>query len=245
VYGIDDAPFTQEFHWIESHGKINVGGFFAEYEFVYEFGKYAKFDDGIPLSDIDDEGWEWYINARYSFGPAYVGALWGYSQGNDPNSEDHEGGIVTNGWGVWQPCLILWNDWLDRFGGNIGHYTDGTSERELDSAFNNANLLQVYGGYNPVPKLALKASFSWAWADEQDAGTKDHVLKGHDDEIGYELDLTASYKIFDNLEYMVGFAYLWTGDYFKGFKGVGGDGDRHGQDIDDDYLIINQLSLTF
>jgi len=231
------GPFTMSFHWVESHGKFNKGGFFAEYEFVYEWGKYAEFDDGVPLSDIDDEGIEWYINAKYSFGPGYVGALWGYSQGDDPGSRDHEGGIVLNGWGVWQPCLILWNDWLDRFGGNLGHNTSGASRRELDSAFNNANVIQVYGGYNPVPKLALKASLSYAWADEKDVGSPGHVVKGVDDEMGYEFDIQASYKIFDNLEYMVGFGYLWTGDFFQGT-------DTHAE-IDDDYLIMHQLSLTF
>jgi hypothetical protein len=36
---------------------------------------------------------------------------------------------------------------------------------------------------------------------------------------------------------MVGFGYLWTGDYFKG--------DDATAEIDDDYLIINKLTLTF
>jgi hypothetical protein len=34
--------------------------------------------------------------------------------------------------------------------------------------------------------------------------------------LGSELDLTMKYKIYNNLEYMVGAAYLRTSDYFKG-----------------------------
>jgi len=33
---------------------------------------------------------------------------------------------------------------------------------------------------------------------------------------GKELDLRATYKIYDQLTYNVGLAYLWTGDWYKG-----------------------------
>ncbi|HRS88034.1 MAG TPA: hypothetical protein P5269_10455, partial [Syntrophales bacterium] len=57
------------------------------------------------------------------------------------------------------------------------------------------------------------------------------------DKIGTELDLIATYKIFDNLEYMLGAGYLWTGDYFKGF-------DTNNV-VKDNYIITHKLTLNF
>jgi len=50
------------------------------------------------------------------------------------------------------------------------------------------------------------------------------------------LDVSATYKIYDNLSYMVGAGYLWTGDYFKGAKNA---------TIGNDYAILNKLTLNF
>ena len=63
-------------------------------------------------------------------------------------------------------------------------------------------------------------------------------VQGDDDEYGSEFDITATYKIYDNLSYMVGFGYLCAGDYFEGR-----DDDRG--NTDDNYLVMNKLTLTF
>jgi len=55
--------------------------------------------------------------------------------------------------------------------------------------------------------------------------------------MGMEVDVKASYKIYDNLTYMVGAGYLWTGDYFK--KGVST------AKIGNDYILMNRLTLSF
>jgi hypothetical protein len=51
------------------------------------------------------------------------------------------------------------------------------------------------------------------------------------------VDLTATYKITNNLSYMLGGGYLFTGDYYKGLNDA--------NQIDDDFLVINKLTLTF
>jgi hypothetical protein len=55
--------------------------------------------------------------------------------------------------------------------------------------------------------------------------------------IGNEFDISATYKIYDNLSYMIGFAYLWAGDAFKG--------SNASAQIDNDYLLTHKLTLTF
>ena len=57
------------------------------------------------------------------------------------------------------------------------------------------------------------------------------------DVYGTEVDLTATYKIYDNLSYMVGFGYLFTGDYFKGQTATA--------QLSNDYIVMHRLTLTF
>jgi hypothetical protein len=94
----------------------------------------------------------------------------------------------------------------------------------------NAHLFQVYAGYKPMPKLDVKAAVSYAMCDEEQ-------FAGQDDEIGIEADLTAAYKIYDNLTYTVGFGYLWAGDFYKGSNSA--------NQIDDTYLLMHRLDLSF
>jgi hypothetical protein len=57
------------------------------------------------------------------------------------------------------------------------------------------------------------------------------------DVYGTEIDVTATYKIYDNLSYMVGLGYLFTGDYFKGTDPTA--------KITNDYILMHKLTLTF
>jgi len=242
-------PFgaKMDLHWIESHGRYTYGPLLAEYEFIYEFGKLWNYQDGgnaVAGDDIDSEAFEWFINLKYTHGPAYVGFQYGYSSGTDwsdlKNDHDNSGFTVV-GYGIWQPTLILFNNWFDRFAGPNGgrdrnpafaNYTYNNTFVN-GSSFANASLYQLYGGYSPIPKLGLKASIAFVQADE--------TWKHQDDYIGTELDLSASYKIYDNLEYMVGFGYLWAGDYWEGPFYP----DPTKQKKDDDYMLVNQLTLSF
>ena len=190
--------------------------------------------------EVDIDGLSVYLNGKFNFGPAYVGAMFAYIKGQDPNDEDV---TISHGGGQdWDPCLILGNDRYTKWQG--GRYASapgwgapgGNPFRDNNSTAGgahaydekNAFFYQVYVGYNPIPKLALKAAFTYVKADE--------TLPGYDDHIGNELDITAAYKIYPNLEYMVGFGYLWTGDWYKGTTSTS---------VDDNYLLMHQLTLTF
>lgn len=197
---------------------------YVEGEYQYLVGKLSDWDKHVDLSDIDYEAMQWYLLLRYTVGPVYFGVQYAHSDGDDPDTEDTSEAVLTPGYGNWQPCHILFNDWLDRWRGPLGGHA------RISSLFVNADLYQVFAGYSPMLKLSFKASYTIANADEKPAG-----FVG--DEYGSEFDLTATYKIYDNLEYMVGFAYLWTGDYFKGYSA--------GNRIDDSYLVMHQLTLSF
>jgi len=236
---------TLDTYFLDLYFKATIGPVYIEAEYANWWGDYAKFDNlstvkgipgavwnapgmpgsmGIPQNDVDLESQQWYLMAKLNLGPAYVGAQYAYSSGDDPSTLDKSEAWPSPGYSLWQPCLILFEDWTDRWSSSLG--SGGTT----NNLFVNASLYQIFGGYNPMPKLGIKASFTYAVADEKPTNYVD-------DDYGYEADLTVSYKIYDNLEYMVGFGYLWAGDYYKGTSST--------FKVDDDYLVMHKLTLTF
>jgi hypothetical protein len=95
---------------------------------------------------------------------------------------------------------------------------------------NNAWFFQLKGGARPIAALDIMASVSYAFADQKPTGFLNKPY-------GTEVDLTATYKITNNLSYMLGAAYLFTGDYYKGTSNL--------NQVADNYMIINKLTLTF
>jgi hypothetical protein len=85
-------------------------------------------------------------------------------------------------------------------------------------------------GVKPTPGLDLMLQASQAQADKKPAG----FTRGT---YGTEVDNTGTYKITNNLSYMTDFSYLFTGDYVKGKNGA--------NKIDDDYILMNKLTLRF
>lgn len=190
-------------------------------------GNRTAYDPGWA-GDLDMEGFTAYVMGKYNIGAGYAGALFAYAQGDDPYEKDTLGGLL-NGGEEWNPMLILWNKDLVKWGGRMGGVKDYTTGKAMENAF----LVQVFGGYKVNEKLDLFGAFAWAQADE--------TLNYVDDEIGYELDVKATYKIFDNLDYEVAFGYFWAGDWYKGKVSPG----TTGYDIDDNYLLFHKLSLKF
>ena len=96
---------------------------------------------------------------------------------------------------------------------------------------NNAWFFQGRVGVKPTSQSDVMLSLAYARADEKP--DSDYVDKAY----GWEVDLTGTYKITNNLSYMLGLGYLFTGDYFKG--------ESHSNEVQNDFLVINKLTLTF
>jgi hypothetical protein len=103
-----------------------------------------------------------------------------------------------------------------------------------DTGMYNAWLLQGRAGVRPIDKLDIMASLSYAVADNKTLMYFPDAVSGV---YGTEIDLIGTYKINNNLTYMLGAAYLFTGDYFKGYN--------PDSEVRDNYLLINKLTLTF
>jgi hypothetical protein len=201
-----------------------------------------------------------YAHAKYDLKPAYMGAKFVYISGDDQSNSDKATGSILQSLQMnrsFYPTLILWNDdyqsSVGNIQGNVPAGATGTNRRTGQSyavrqEMDNVWFYQVYAGFKPTSKMDVKMAVSLANADKKpksDVGTVGkpgyyggaNVTEFVSSQYGTELDLTASYKIYDNLTYMIGAGYLWAGDYFKGYD--------NSAVVSNNYLLTHKLTLTF
>ena len=218
------------FHLLSPYVKATFGPVFIESEVDYFFGK--GFKSEIPgVADVKVNGWGAYIHAKVNLGPAWVGAQVGYSSGDDyadtNKSKTNPGGAGTD----WNPALILLNDEIT--GWTNARASSGRGYPQTSQKFN-VIIYNVYAGFKPMPKLEVGAALTYMTAADRHLNATTEAISK---KLGTEFDVTATYKIYDNLSYMVGAGYLWTGDYFKGASATA--------TVDNDYMLMNKLSLSF
>ncbi len=231
AYRLADARPTannkKRYYLLTPFAQGKIGPVALQAEFNYAWGKENEFDSDTFLADVDMQNISAWIDAVANFGLFYVGGTAAYVSGDDPGTTDkREGGTLTGGID-WNPCLIMWNYDLTYWVGNINGYNNARQS----SPMSNAWFFQARGGVRPVDRLDIMASVSCANAD------KKPTAAWVNNSYGYELDLTATYRITNNLSYMLGGGYLFTGDFYKG--------ESDANAIRDNYLLINKLTLTF
>ncbi|MCX5856121.1 MAG: hypothetical protein NTZ24_16380 [Deltaproteobacteria bacterium] len=235
---------TATLHVLDPYVKMTFGPVYVESEIVWITGKATKYEAPVTTADVDASELGFYIKANVDLKPAYVGAMFLYVQGDDYGSATKKNGgwlAALNAGSVFEPCLIFGSYWYNHAAGiTAGGYAATADQYKY--FFDNIWFAQGYVGAKPIPKLDVQLNYSWMKADQKPRATKGVAVSTTNkeyvsDAIGQEVDLKVTYKIFDNLSYMVGGAYFFTGDYFKGTNAD--------NKIDDNYLIMHQLNLTF
>ncbi|MBE0559087.1 MAG: hypothetical protein IH628_17805 [Proteobacteria bacterium] len=220
-----------QYHTLAPYMKATFGPVYVEAELIYTGGKTRKYESPATAPDMDKEGFGGYALARVKLGPAYVGGQFGYSSGDPNNTEKDKTGPASST--SWKPCLIFGeaNLTLWHYGRALGIGNPNVPNAQ-NTTNNKQNLLlyQIHGGFNPTPKMNIEGALAYMTADKK----PNNFVS---DKYGWEADIKASYKIYDNLTYMVGAGYFSTGDYFKGTS----DNNKVGND----YLLMNQLTLNF
>jgi hypothetical protein len=218
------AGFKTEVAGLAPYAMLTFGPVSLQAEILYAFGKFANFEIAAPF-DIKVDNWAGWIDATADLGMFYVGGSLAYVAGDDPGTPDKlEGGLFNGGYN-WNPCLLMWNYDRTYWAGTIGGYNSTSNS----SAFSNGYFAQLRGGVRPIDKLDIMVSVSYAKADK--------IGNNIDREYGYEVDLTATYKITNNLSYMLGGGYWFVGDWYKGIS--------EANKVDDNFMVINKLTLTF
>jgi hypothetical protein len=224
-----DTGYVTNAYKLIPYFKTQLGPVAFQGEFEYTFGNLVKMENNLLGSkNADISAWSVFLDATANLGIAYVGGSFVYLSGDNPDTKDKvEGGIVNTAGLDWNPCLIMFNTidtqyWAGSFGGY-----DGSA---VDNEMSNIYFFQGRVGVKPIPQLDAMLSVSYAEADKKPTGF-DHSS------YGWEVDVTGTYKITNNLSYMLGIGYLFTGDYYKGISGSNA--------LVDDYMLINKLTLSF
>jgi len=202
-----------------------IGPVSLQAEFNYLTGD-QKYELPSVTPDKKLENMSGWVDATADFGMIYAGGSIAYVSGDDPGTGDKTEGGLLNGGRDWSPCLIMWNYERTNWAGSLAGYNLAAQ----DTAMANGWFFQARGGVKPIPELDIRASVSYANADKKPAGFVKNAY-------GYEVDVTATYKITNNLSYMLGVGYLFTGDYYKGASDA--------NSLSNDYLVLNKLTLTF
>jgi hypothetical protein len=135
--------------------------------------------------------------------------------------------------------LTYWVGGLPGYGGTYNY--SGGQPNTIFGGMTNAWFFQLNGGIRPIAKVDVNASVSYAMADQVPNGYSS------DKSYGWELDVTGTYKITNNLSYMLGVGYWWVGDYYKGGYDPNAPNANNPSEnkLRDNYMIINKLALTF
>ena len=185
-------------------------------------------DYDTATGDVDLDNLSAFVDATATFAPVYVGATVAYVSGDDPDTNDKKEGGTLKGGRDWNPCLIMFN-YYDTYNwvGAISGY-----DSVVNDAMGNAWFFQGRVGVRPTPQLDINLAIAYATADEKPTGYANSNY-------GTEVDITGTYKITNNLSYMLGAGYLFTGDYYKGKNTQGNN------DVDNDFIVLNKLTLSF
>jgi len=232
----DAGGYVSRFHLLSPYFKATIGPVYLEGEAQHFWGKAMKFENGVT-PDIDYNTWAAYIMGRYNFGPAFVGGLFSYASGDDYTDLTTSKTTSIAKSTSWNPTLIVANDDEASWHPSRVQYNE--------SPKGNMIWYQINGGFKPTPKLDLFTSLTYITVADKHYAPN---MESGSNRIGTEFDITATYKIFDQLTYMVGFGYLWAGDNWKdnpatcggstGLAAVPGN-------VGNDYLLVNKLDLQF
>jgi len=221
-------PYTRKYFLLTPYTIAKIGPVALQAEFNYAVGN-QEYELPSTTADKDIESISGWVDATADFGMFYAGGSIAYVSGDNDANDDKIKNVI-NGGRDWNPCLIMWNYERTNWAGGLAGYNGANQDTQMANGW----LFQLRGGVRPIEKLDVMLSATYAVADKKPfVGTTEYI----DDKYGYEVDLTATYKITNNLSYMLGGGYLFTGDYYKGLNDA--------NQIDDDFLVINKLTLTF
>ena len=212
-------------------------------ELNYGFGK-LKYEDNVLGRDMSVDTLSVFLDATANLGMVYVGGSFAYVSGQDYTKTDKiQSGLGNTGGLDWNPCLILFNTDLDYWAGDILGHSGSVVNGEMANAW----FFQGRVGVKPTPQLDAMLSVSYATVDKKTVPYEFMSVSWYapttGSSYGVEVDLTGTYKITNNLSYMLGAGYLFTGDYFKGinqFQSMFGNAK-----VQDDFIVINKLTLSF
>ncbi len=201
---------------VQGYAKVNFDNLFVGTEITHKFGDYET-DGG---ADMDDDSWAVMVEAGGKFDALDATLSYWYLSGDDDaDDEDESFGLAGNDW---QPLMIMTGEEA----GVLNAKDGATVYNALASALGQHMIVASFG-YTVDDKLSLNSAIGGGWLEEDAGG---------DDDLGWEVNVGAAYKLLDNLTYSLNFGYWDAGDAIV---------DNLNTEEDDVMMVKNTLNMTF
>ena len=242
---------AKKYMLIDPFFKGVFGMFTVEAEYQLRTGDYA--DTGGAGTDVDYDAHRYILDVGANIDAWTFGVAYAHSDGQDANDADFTNAMF--GGNDWEPFLIT-TGFFDHTGsarlGGVGNLNEKNAMNATGSGVTKANgttpvlgdagydIFLVYGSYAAMDNLTLNAIFGFHTADETSSfGT------GVDDDLGWEFNIGAKWKIMDNMTYDIKFGMFDPGDFWK-FGGAGSANALANTTNDDStYSIMHSVVVTF
>ena len=211
-------------YWIGAAPSFTFANFTIEPTAIYQGGKARKYFRNTPASgDVDQQGYLLDLLLRYQLGPGLGFEVEGFYASGDDTGKNDKKTLYTftpgseSGWSFGNTKSIFYfgNGDFQYYGyrqNSVGGHWFGRAQADYSPlAWLNLKLNYLYIGDTSKGSAATNpltgATNNAPYLARTDADKK---------EIGQEINLIGTLKIYQNLTYMVGFGYFITGDVFKG-----------------------------
>lgn len=203
-------------------GKVDLlDGLSWETELDYLWGQdeVANTTHAGGLLDIND-GTLWGLNAYLRVRQQalvkkvglHVGAAFGFGTGDDDPTKGH-GNINKIQTAGFFPWTNVWEDSVMPDIGGISPQGLGSPVSRGYREFENTTTVLVHGGVTPIPALSFDVAYAYMRATQPvyafDATGTPLTATSH--ELGHEIDVNGSWKIWKNVKYELLFGYFFPG----------------------------------
>jgi hypothetical protein len=155
------SNYASKLYLISPYAKATFGPVYLEGEINYFFGKIKEFDNVAGASDVDMAAWSAYGMAKVNFGPAYVGGLVGWVQGDGSDATKVTNNYIQGGGYDWKPMLSLNN--VD----SNSYLPGANSHRDVTRTDPKGYIVySLIGGFTATPKLLFEGALSWTAYDK-------------------------------------------------------------------------------
>jgi hypothetical protein len=221
----------------------SFGDFSVHFEGMAAWGSQEKYIEPA-MKDVDVEGYAFYMDVDYNYGPGNVNLAGWWAAG--PGNNDGDGKIKGQvGFEDFAPLIVAYNH---SYGWNRGSYTRGNKAVDAVQVANQlsgpltaddtANHwgIDLNGTHAFTDDLTLTYALAYLALNKTAEGSKKSI--------GVEADLGLQIQLLDNLHFGTTFGYLFAGDALKGYEG-GTRGDFARTDAEDAYTWLNTLTFSF
>ena len=241
----DNNPITNPFPGMRMSnlgfdGKFKFGALNVTADFEKQFGTLK--DDGTGLANtalaahkLDAQGYAYQLTGDYAMGNSSVGLLYAVGSGDDNPNDTNNDTFVDFLSDV--PYQVYIPGYRAGVPGAFGLGNGDVNGNDRFTGLSNLTVYQVNAKTETefIKPLTLFGSLSYLQTTE-DVNTNIGGTARMEDSLGTEIDMVATWKLTENLAYMVEAGYLFAGDAWK---------TAANNDPDNMYFLRHGLSLSF